>query len=70
MPIDTVIAAIGQIPEVQFAKDLGLRLSRRGTIEISPDSTVTNIEGVFAGGTARGYELLWLTPLQAGRWVL
>jgi len=52
MPVDTVIAALGQVPETDFLKDLGVSLSRRGTIEIDPATGATSVEGVFAGGDA------------------
>jgi len=48
--VDTVIAALGQAPEAEFVKELGITLSRRGMIEIDPKTQATNIEGVFAGG--------------------
>jgi len=48
--VDTVIAALGQAPETEFVKGLGISLSRRGTIEIDSETGVTNVEGVFAGG--------------------
>jgi len=50
IPVDTVIAALGQAPETDFVKELGVSLSRRGTIEIDNETGATNIEGVFAGG--------------------
>jgi len=49
-PVDTVIAALGQAPETEFAKELGISLSKRGTIKINPKTGATNIAGVFAGG--------------------
>jgi len=49
-PVDTVIAALGQTPKTEFAKELGIALSKRGTIEIDPNTGATSIEGVFAGG--------------------
>ena len=48
--VDTVIAALGQAPETEFVKELGISLKRRGMIEIDPETGATNIEGVFAGG--------------------
>jgi heterodisulfide reductase subunit A-like polyferredoxin len=48
--VDTVIAALGQAPETGFVKELGISVSKRGTIEIDPKTGATNIEGVFAGG--------------------
>jgi heterodisulfide reductase subunit A-like polyferredoxin len=50
IPVDTVIAALGQAPETDFAKELGISLSKRGAIEIDTKTGVTNVEGVFAGG--------------------
>jgi heterodisulfide reductase subunit A-like polyferredoxin len=50
VPVDTVIGALGQAPETDFVKELGVALSKRGTIEIDARTGVTNIEGVFAGG--------------------
>jgi heterodisulfide reductase subunit A-like polyferredoxin len=50
MPVDTVIAALGQVPETGFLKELEVSLSRRGTIEIDAQTGATNVEGVFAGG--------------------
>jgi heterodisulfide reductase subunit A-like polyferredoxin len=48
--VDTVIAALGQAPETDFAKELGISLSKRGTVEIDTKTGATNVEGVFAGG--------------------
>jgi NADPH-dependent glutamate synthase beta subunit-like oxidoreductase/NAD-dependent dihydropyrimidine dehydrogenase PreA subunit len=48
--VDTVIAALGQAPETGFVKELGISVSKRGTIEIDPKTGATDIEGVFAGG--------------------
>ncbi|MEE8473160.1 MAG: NADH-ubiquinone oxidoreductase-F iron-sulfur binding region domain-containing protein [Dehalococcoidia bacterium] len=45
---DTVIAAIGQVPEVPRAFALGL--GRGNTITVDPDSMATSRSGVFAGG--------------------
>jgi len=50
IPVDTVIAALGQAPQTDFVKQLGVSISKRGTIEIDAGSGATNIEGVFAGG--------------------
>ena len=48
--VDTVIAALGQVPETDFVKEIGILLSRKGMIETDPKTGATNIEGVFAGG--------------------
>jgi len=48
MSFDTIIAAIGQRPEIPTR--FKLSLGRGNTIEVDPDSLATDKEGVFAGG--------------------
>jgi NADPH-dependent glutamate synthase beta subunit-like oxidoreductase/Pyruvate/2-oxoacid:ferredoxin oxidoreductase delta subunit len=67
VPIDTLIAAIGQAPELEFARDLGLGLSARGVIEISPENTATNIEGIFAGGDSAGVKAFVADAIASGK---
>jgi heterodisulfide reductase subunit A-like polyferredoxin len=50
MPVDTVIAALGQVPETDFVKQSGVSLSKRGAIKIDAKTGATNVERVFAGG--------------------
>ena len=50
MGFDTVIAAIGQRPEIPEQFDLPI--SRGNTIQVDPDTLATSREGVFAGGDA------------------
>ncbi len=50
IPVDTVIDALGQVPETEFVQALGLSLGKMGTIEIDHKTGATNIEEVFAGG--------------------
>ena len=50
IPVDTVIAALGQVPETEFIQELGLSPRRGGTIEIDSQTGATDVEGVFAGG--------------------
>ena len=48
---DTVIVAIGQTPDLSFlAGAEGLEMSRKGSIQVDPDTLETSIPGVFAGG--------------------
>jgi heterodisulfide reductase subunit A len=49
-PVDTVIAALGQAPETEFAKEVGISLSKKNAIEIDSKTGATNVEGIFAGG--------------------
>lgn len=51
LPVDTVIAAIGQRPDLSFlAKEAGLIKVERGNIKVDPDTLITDMKGVFAGG--------------------
>lgn len=65
--VDTVIAAVGQVPEVQFAKDLGISVSKKGVIEIFPETAATNIEGVFAGGDGAGTTAFVADAIASGK---
>jgi NADPH-dependent glutamate synthase beta subunit-like oxidoreductase/Pyruvate/2-oxoacid:ferredoxin oxidoreductase delta subunit len=67
VPIDTVIAAVGQIPEVQFTQDIGISVSKKGIIEISPETAATNIEGVFAGGDGAGTNAFVADAIASGK---
>jgi heterodisulfide reductase subunit A-like polyferredoxin len=49
---DTVIVAIGQMGETEFAKDQGIALTPPGGYEADPVTLQTPIEWVFAGGDA------------------
>jgi NADH-quinone oxidoreductase subunit F len=49
--IDSLMPAIGQQPEVSaLLSTEGLKISKYNTIEVSPDSLCSEIDGVFAGG--------------------
>ncbi|MFH1928558.1 MAG: FAD-dependent oxidoreductase [Chloroflexota bacterium] len=50
MQFDTLIAAIGQAPQVP--EDFHLRVGKGSTIQVDPVTLVTNRPGVFAGGDA------------------
>ena len=45
---DSVIAAIGQAPDIP--DQFNLSISRRNTLEVDSDTLATNIQGVYAGG--------------------
>jgi len=67
MPVDTVIAALGQVPETDFVKQSGVSLSKRGAIEIDAKTGATNIEGVFAGGDAVTGPAFVIDAIAAGK---
>ncbi len=50
VPVDTVIAALGQVTDVDFLKELKVNTAKNGTIPIDPETGATNVEGIFAGG--------------------
>ena len=67
IPVDTVIAAIGQVPEAEFVKELGLKVNGRGMIEVSPRTVATNVEGVFAGGDSAGTKAFVADAIASGK---
>jgi formate dehydrogenase beta subunit len=68
IPVDNVIAAIGQFPVTDFLKDNNIPLSRWNTIEVVNEATgETNLEGVFAGGDAVTGASIAVEAIGAGR---
>ena len=53
-PADRLIAAVGQVPDIEFLRGPGLSPNGRGQIDVSRDTNATSIEGVFAGGDSAG----------------
>lgn len=51
LPVDTVVVAVGQGPNpILLQGTAGLQLNKRGYIEVDPETLMTSIPGVFAGG--------------------
>ena len=49
--VDTLILAISQEPDVSLlVGENGLKVSSWGTLEVDPETLLTSVEGVFAGG--------------------
>ena len=49
--VDTLILAISQEPDVSMLVcENGLKVSSWSTLEVDPETLVTNVEGIFAGG--------------------
>jgi formate dehydrogenase beta subunit len=65
LPIDTVIFAIGQCPEVPA--QFGLTTGRGNTIQIDPGTLATDREGVFAAGDAATGSSSVIEAIAAGR---
>ena len=62
---DTVIAAIGQVPEA--SDKFGLPLGRGNAFQVDPDTLATAREGVFAGGDAVTGPATVIEAIAAGR---
>jgi NADH-quinone oxidoreductase subunit F len=65
MSFDTIIAAIGQRPEIPGR--FNLSLGRGNTIEVDPDTLATSKEGVFAGGDVVSGPASVIEAIAAGR---
>ena len=51
LPVDTVIVAVGQGPNpILLQGTAGLNLNKQGYIEVDPETMMTSVPGVFAGG--------------------
>jgi len=50
--LNTVISAIGQVPDLSFMKGMGIETTSRGTIQVDPLTLETSQKGIFAGGDA------------------
>jgi len=65
MDFDTVIAAIGQTPEVP--DQFGLPTGEGNTLQVAPDTLATPRDGVFAGGDAVTGPASVIEAIAAGR---
>jgi NADPH-dependent glutamate synthase beta subunit-like oxidoreductase len=54
LAVDTVINAVGQVPEAGFVGEIGLTVNTTGLIAIDPETMGTNVKGVYAGGDLAG----------------
>ncbi len=65
--VDSVIAAIGQRPDLSFlAEESGLK-TERGNIVADPDTLITGLRGVFAGGDCVTGAATAVEAIAAGR---
>ncbi len=65
LDFDTIIAAIGQRP--QIPPQFGLAIGRGNVIEVDPDTLATSRQGVFAGGDAVTGPASVIEAIAAGR---
>lgn len=51
LPVDMVVAAIGQSADTSFVSEgLGVKVTRWGTIEVDPNTLMSDRSGLFVGG--------------------
>jgi NADPH-dependent glutamate synthase beta subunit-like oxidoreductase len=63
---DTVILAVGQTPDTSALSE-EIKTTRRGTIDVDPDSLATNLPGVFAGGDVVSGPARFVDAIAAGQ---
>lgn len=64
---DTIILAIGYVPDSDMLKESGLHLSKTGTVIVKDETGVTNINGVFAAGDVVSGPLSVIEAIASGR---
>jgi RnfABCDGE-type electron transport complex B subunit len=67
LPVEMVISAIGQAPDVSFAASAGLKTTRWSTIEADPATLQTSIPYLFAAGDAATGPSLVVDAIGGGR---
>ncbi len=66
--VDSVLAAIGQSPDLTFAEGFnGLATTRSGIVLADPDTGETNIEGLYSGGDCATGPWTVVAAIGAGR---
>jgi len=64
---DTVISAIGEVPDLSFLDTARFHMTATKTIKVNPHTLATNISGVFAGGDAATGPATVIEAIAAGR---
>lgn len=64
---DTLIAAIGQTVEASWVKELGVSLSRWGTVEVNPYTFMSDRKGIFSCGDCQTGADMAVTAVGNGR---
>jgi len=68
MEVDTLIPAIGQQPDLAFLdKKTKLNASKWNTLEVNPETMVTSVPGIFAGGDVVSGPATVLDAMNAGK---
>lgn len=68
LEVDTLIPAIGQKPNLDFLSgNSGLKVTKWNTLEVDPETMVTNVDGIFAGGDVVTGPSTVLAAMKAGK---
>jgi len=68
LPADTVIFAVGQVPDIGLIEGVdGIKVARRRFVEVNPVTLATGREGVFAAGDAVTGTKSVIEAIEAGR---
>ncbi len=67
LKVDTVISAIGYIPDAEALTHNGLTINRKGTVIVQDETGITNIKGVFAAGDVVTGPMSVIEAMAAGR---
>jgi homotetrameric NADPH-dependent glutamate synthase len=65
--VNTVIPALGQAPNIEYAKEAGLKITGRGTIAVNEATLATDIDGIFAGGDVVTGPAMVIEAIAAGK---
>jgi len=67
-PCDTLIPAIGQVPDLTFLDGTsGLKISKKKTLDVDPETLATSQPGIFAGGDVTSGPATVLEAMRAGK---
>ncbi|MFB3854207.1 MAG: FAD-dependent oxidoreductase [Vicinamibacterales bacterium] len=50
VPLDYLIVTIGDEPDIDYVRSMGLKVTDRGTLWVDPETMQTSRPGIFAGG--------------------
>jgi NADPH-dependent glutamate synthase beta subunit-like oxidoreductase len=67
MAADTIISAIGEVPDLSFLDTKKFNITSKKTINVHPYSLVTNVGGIFAGGDVVSGPATVIEAIASGR---
>jgi NADPH-dependent glutamate synthase beta subunit-like oxidoreductase len=67
MAADTIISAIGEVPDLSFLETKKFNITSKKTINVHPYSLVTNVGGIFAGGDVVSGPATVIEAIASGR---